>query len=106
MTNHDFYAQWRIRCGAVPVLREDQESPPERLLQAVWQQQRLRRDSLRTLDGRPVRVLHPGFRSVEGGPDFRRARGWAGFLGSLRGDLQKLRGSFRPGVRFLPGSND
>jgi hypothetical protein len=73
ITNDDFYAQWRVRCGAVPVLREDQESPPERLLQAVWQQQRLRRDSLQTLDGRPVRVLHPGFRSVEGGPDFRGA---------------------------------
>ncbi len=69
----DFYAQWRVRCGVVPVLREDQDSPPERLLQAIWQQQRLLRDALKTLDGQPVRVLHPGFRSVEGGPDFRGA---------------------------------
>jgi hypothetical protein len=68
-----FYAQWRVRCGAVPVLREDHESPPERLLQTIWQHQRLLRDQLRTLDGQPVRVLHPGFRSVEGGPDFRGA---------------------------------
>src|SRR3974390_3926155 len=57
-----FYAEWRVRSGVVPVLHEDHESPPERLLQAVWQNQRLLRDRLSTLDGRPVRVLHPGFR--------------------------------------------
>ena len=68
-----FYAEWRLRCGVVLVLREDQESPPERLLQTIWQHQRLLRDQLKTLDGQPVRVLHPGFRSVEGGPDFRGA---------------------------------
>ena len=68
-----FYAQWRVRCGVVPVLHEDQESPPERLLQTIWQHQRLRRDQLATLDGQSLRVLHPGFRSVEGGPDFRGA---------------------------------
>lgn len=54
-------------------LRDKAESPPERLLQLIWQQQRLRRDQLRTLDGQVVRVLHPGFASVEGGPDFRGA---------------------------------
>jgi hypothetical protein len=68
-----FYAQWRVRCGVVQVLREDLESPPERLLQTIWQHQRLRRDQLQTLDGQALRVLHPGFRSLEGGPDFRQA---------------------------------
>jgi len=68
-----FYAQWRVRCGVVPVLHEDQESPPERLLQTIWQHQRLRRDQLQTLDGRPLRILHPGFRNVESGPDFHGA---------------------------------
>src|ERR1043166_2498209 len=68
-----FYAQWRVQCGVIPLLREDRESPPERLLQSVWQHQRLLRDQLQTLDGEPVRVLHPGFLSVEGGPDFRGA---------------------------------
>jgi hypothetical protein len=68
-----FYAQWRVRCGAVSVLHEDRDSPPERLLQSIWQHQRLVREQLKTLDGEPVRVLHPGFRSVEGGPDFRGA---------------------------------
>jgi hypothetical protein len=68
-----FYARWRVQCGAVTVLREDQDSPPERLLQAVWLHQRLLRDQLTTLDGQPVRILHPGFHNLEGGPDFRQA---------------------------------
>ena len=68
-----FYAQWRIRSGVVSVLHEDRDSPPERLLQTIWQHQRLLREQLKTLDGEPVRILHPGFRSVEGGPDFRGA---------------------------------
>ena len=68
-----FYAEYRIRCGAVTHLHEDAESPPEALLQSVWQHQRLRRDQLQLLDGDQVRILHPGFKSVEGGPDFRGA---------------------------------
>ncbi len=55
-------------------LREGGNSvPAEQLLQAVWQQQRLLRDQLKTLDGRNVRVLHPGFKNHEAGPDFRGA---------------------------------
>ncbi len=69
----NFYAGWRVRGGAVDLLRDDHDSPPERLLQAIWQHQRLQRDQLRTLDGLTVRVLHPGFGSAEGGPDFRGA---------------------------------
>lgn len=48
-------------------------APPERLLQAVWHQQRILREQLRTLDGQIVRVLHPGFWNREPGPDFRGA---------------------------------
>jgi len=67
-----FYSQWRART-APPVLRESLPiPPPERLLQAIWQHQRLRRDALHTIDGRTVRVLHPGFWNHEPGPDFRR----------------------------------
>lgn len=69
----NFYADWRARAGIAPVLREMEDAPPERLLQAVWFHQRLRRDRLRTLDGRVVRVLHPGFWNREPGPDFRNA---------------------------------
>jgi hypothetical protein len=39
----------------------------------VWFHQRLLRDKLVLLDGRKVQVLHPGFWSYEGGPDFRGA---------------------------------
>ena len=71
--NDNFYAHWRVQSGVVPLLHEDTASPPECLLQAIWQHQRLLRDQLQTLDGVPVRVLHPGFHNLEGGPDFRGA---------------------------------
>jgi hypothetical protein len=83
-----FYAQWRLHCGVVPVLHEDSESPPERLLQAIWLHQRLLRDQLRTLDGRPVRILHPGFRNLEGGPDFRAAVVQFGDEPARSGDIE------------------
>ena len=54
-------------------MRDENGFPAERLLQAVWRHQRLRRDRLKTADGQAVRVLHPGFASAEGGPDFRGA---------------------------------
>ena len=69
----NFYAVWRERCRAVNVLRDGGSVPPEKLLQAVWQHQRFQRDQLKTADGKSLRVLHPGFASLEGGPDFRGA---------------------------------
>lgn len=69
----NFYAAWRTRFVATPVLHDETGGPSERLLQAVWQHQRLRRDQLTTTDGKPVRIFHPGFISVEGGPDFGNA---------------------------------
>ncbi|HEY1788606.1 MAG TPA: DUF2851 family protein [Verrucomicrobiae bacterium] len=66
------YAQWRARICAKDCLR-DERFPPERLVQAIWQHQRLRRAELKTIAGESVRVFHPGFASVEGGPDFRGA---------------------------------
>ena len=68
----DFYAGWRRPAEPAPALQEG-GLPPERWLQQVWRHQRLRRADLRTLDGRPVRVLHPGFWNREPGPDFRQA---------------------------------
>jgi hypothetical protein len=82
------YAQYRVRCGAVPLLREDQDSPPERLLQAIWQHQRLLRDQLKTIEGQPVRVLHPGFRNLEAGPDFRGAVVKIGEAATQTGDVE------------------
>jgi hypothetical protein len=83
-----FYARWRVQSGVVMVLREDQDSPPERLLQSIWQHQRLLRDQLKTLDGQPVRVLHPGFHNLEGGPDFREAIIQLGDARPREGDVE------------------
>lgn len=70
----DFYAQRRAQNESRLLLRERGGAhPPERLLQSVWHHQRLQRDQLCTIDGRPVRVLHPGFWNHEAGPDFRGA---------------------------------
>ena len=68
-----FYTDWRNQSRAGDVLHDKEGFPAERLLQAVWRHQRLHRDRLKTLDGKSVRVFHPGFVSAEGGPDFRGA---------------------------------
>src|SRR5437879_3762152 len=83
-----FYAEWRVRCGVVAQLRDEDDSPPERLLQAIWLHQRLQRDQLQTLDGQSVRVLHPGFHNVEGGPDFRGAMVQIGDRAVQTGDIE------------------
>ena len=71
-----FYARRRVAIARAAALQEragQPDGPTERMLQSIWQHQRLRRDQLKTAAGLPVRVLHPGFISVEGGPDFRGA---------------------------------
>ena len=82
-----FYARWRVQSGLI-VLHEDSESPTERLLQAIWQHQRLLRDQMTTLDGLPVRILHPGFHNLEGGPDFRQALIQLGDSAPRAGDVE------------------
>jgi hypothetical protein len=69
------YAQWRAQSWTAHTLAERSERAPlsERLLQLIWQHQRLRRDDLQTTDGRTVKILHPGFWNHEAGPDFRDA---------------------------------
>ncbi len=84
----NFYAVWRTRCRAVNALHDDDSVPPEKLLQAVWQHQRLRRDALKTSDGKTLRVLHPGFASAEGGPDFRGAVLQLGDEKPVAGDVE------------------
>lgn len=71
----DFYASLRThRVMPGDSLRESDDGPPnERLLQRAWAHQRLRRDQLTLVDGRRLRVLHPGFWNREAGPDFRKA---------------------------------
>lgn len=70
------YAKWRGEARRGWVIAEKSrrsDFPPEALLQSIWFHQRLLREKLATADGRPVRVLHPGFRNRESGPDFRNA---------------------------------
>ena len=83
-----FYAQWRVSSGAIPALQDEQDSPPERLLQAIWLHQRLRREQLQTAEGEAVRVLHPGFHNLEGGPDFRGAVVQLGQEPARMGDIE------------------
>jgi len=71
--SENFYAAWRPQFAVPHVLHDANGVPSEHLLQAVWQHQRLQRDRLKTADGKVVRVFHPGFISVEGGPDFYNA---------------------------------
>jgi hypothetical protein len=85
---NNFYAQWRLHSGAVSLLQEDHESPPEYLLQAVWQHQRILRQDLKMLDGQTIRILHPGFLSREGGPDFRSAVVQFGDAAPRSGDIE------------------
>jgi hypothetical protein len=84
----NFYARWRAQTSRPATLHDAAAPPPEKLLQAIWQHQRLRRDQLRTLDGKLVRVLHPGFGSVEGGPDFHAAVLRFGSAEPVSGDVE------------------
>lgn len=72
----------------------DEQYPAERLLQAIWQHQRIRRGELKTAGGKSVRVFHPGFASMEGGPDFRGAVLQIGSGAPCSGDVEV---DLRPG---------
>jgi hypothetical protein len=84
----NFYAVWRAQFSTANFLRDEIGLPSERLLQAVWQHQRLKRDALKTSDGKNVRVFHPGFISVEGGPDFCNAIIQIGDTAPRAGDVE------------------
>lgn len=71
-TRRQFYHEWRATHLRLTTLREN-DTPPEHLVQNIWHHQRVRREALRLLDGRRLRVLHPGFWNHGPGPDFRGA---------------------------------
>lgn len=77
-----------VRAAALQERAGQPDCPTERMLQSIWQHQRLRRDRLKTAAGQAVRVLHPGFISVEGGPDFRGAVVQLGDEPPLTGDVE------------------
>lgn len=83
----NFYARWRSRvCGEH--FLQDKQFPAERLVQAIWQHQRVRRGELKTADGQSIRIFHPGFASFEGGPDFRGAVLQIGAEAPCSGDVE------------------
>jgi hypothetical protein len=85
----NLYLEVREQFRAGALLQEEAgEMPPEWLVQVIWQHQRIRRDALRTLGGQPVRVLHPGYRNHEAGPDFRGAILQIGQAAPYRGDVE------------------
>lgn len=84
----NLYFELRTSFGVARKLSDDETSPPERLLQTIWQHQRIRRDQIKGADGKPLTVLHPGFWSFEGGPDFRDALVQFGSDTPLRGDIE------------------
>jgi hypothetical protein len=67
------YSCWRSLLPPCHALRDDTSLPEEKFLQQIWHHQRLLRDQLRALDGKSLRILHPGFWNREAGPDFSNA---------------------------------
>ena len=89
MFSSNFYLAWRAKRFASTAFAEKaDQAPPEALLQQVWLYQRILQDRLQTIDGRAVRVLHPGFLNREAGPDFRRAIVQIGNEGPVTGDIE------------------
>jgi hypothetical protein len=82
------YVAWRRQFLRDRLREITDDAPPEHLMQVVWQHQRLHPGKLKLSDGRPVRILHPGFCSLEGGPDFRNAVIRLGDEEAIRGDVE------------------
>ena len=88
-SSSNLYAESCAQTPATMALQDSGEpAPSERLLEQMWRHQRLQRDSLKTLDGHWVRVLHPGFWNHEAGPDFRQAILQFGHGSSRSGDVE------------------
>lgn len=82
------YAAWRRQFLDDRVREVPADAPPEHLLQVIWQHQRLVPEKLKLSDGQCVQILHPGFCSLEGGPDFRNAVIRIGKSEAIRGDIE------------------
>lgn len=99
----NWYEQAREGAGRRWCLQEDSGRPSERLLQAIWLHQRLRRTELRTTDGRRLEVIHPGFPQAEGGPDFHNAlirwEGGTAVEGDVEVDVEERAWQFHGHVR-------
>ena len=63
----------RVEDGAERYENREKTSVKERLVRCIWFDQDLKTDQLRTVDGRKVTVLSPGWWNLEAGPDFLKA---------------------------------
>ncbi|MBR90765.1 MAG: hypothetical protein CMO66_05795 [Verrucomicrobiales bacterium] len=88
MVSPNIYSQWRAQRVDDVLHDAPAGPPPERLLQGIWQHQRIRRDRLHTCDGQILRVFHPGFWNYEAGPDFQRAVIQLGDGSPMTGDIE------------------
>ena len=61
---------------------------PESLLARLWRERAVRQQNLKTTEGRHVRILYPGRRGTEAGPDFRDALIYREGMGLVRGDVE------------------
>lgn len=85
----EFYQNWSRRLRPAVIIQENSgRKVPERLLQQIWWHQRILRDKLRLIDGRPLQVLHPGFWNRQAGPDFQGAVLRIGDATPITGDVE------------------
>ena len=61
---------------------------PESLLARLWKERAARQKNFKTTEGRHIRVLYPGRRGTEAGPDFRDALIYREGTGLVRGDVE------------------
>ena len=61
---------------------------PESLLARLWKERAARQKNFKTTEGRHVRILYPGRRGTEAGPDFRDALIYREGTGLVRGDVE------------------
>ncbi len=83
----------RIEVGQPYFLREDihnyKHHPiTERLIQFIWNDQRIDTEYLQTVDGRSVKVIFPGWWNMETGPDFQKATIQVGTDEAVTGDVE------------------
>nr|HPO14301.1 DUF2851 family protein [Candidatus Hydrogenedentota bacterium] len=80
----DQYLQFRIlHAGA----REENTSISEHMFQSIWYDQRFSEEALTTDEGKPLRVISPGWWNHQEGPDFKGSQ--IDFGGILRtGDVE------------------
>ncbi len=68
--------------------KEEKKKVDERFVHWLWQELRFDTDSLQTVDGQRVNVFSPGWRSWQGGPDFKQAVIRIGGGEKLKGDIE------------------